>query len=124
MPSAENDAPVSEDVLDREGEWEIRVTIYRNDRRVATCDTIGHATFDHAAYWVGEGLKTREVEMHQPRRRPRVIPPEVPTAENDAPESVCSDCGMPGQCAACYLMATRGIPTPPRVIPPAKGVTP
>lgn len=40
-------------------------------------------------------------------------------AENDAPESVCSSCGMPGQCAACFLMETRGIPTPPRVIPPS-----
>lgn len=44
----------------------------------------------------------------------RVAPPAVSLAE-----SVCFDCGMPGQCAACYLMESRGIPTPPRVIPPA-----
>lgn len=74
--SADYDAPLSEDVLDREGVWEIRVTIYRNGKRVATCDTTAHDTFDHAAYWAGEGLSTREVEMHRPRRRARVIPPE------------------------------------------------
>lgn len=62
-------APASEDTLDKPGEWEIRITVYRNGRRVATCDTTGHDTFDHAAYWAGEGLATREVEMHHPKPR-------------------------------------------------------
>mgnify|MGYP001160574687 FL=1 len=55
------------DPLDRDGEWEIRATIYRNGRRVAICDTTGHESYDSAAYWIGEGLVTREVEF--PRTR-------------------------------------------------------
>jgi hypothetical protein len=58
-----------EDVLDREGDWEIRVTIYRNGRRVGTCDTAGWETFDKAAYWASEGLTMREIQPHIPRRR-------------------------------------------------------
>lgn len=58
-----------DDLLDKPGDWEIRTTIYRNGRRVGTCDTTGHDSFDSAAYWVGEGLKTREVNRHVPRRR-------------------------------------------------------
>lgn len=57
------------EVLNRPGEWAIRTTVYRNGRRVATCDTTGHETFDAAAYWVGEGLRTCEVVQHVPRRR-------------------------------------------------------
>lgn len=58
------------DVLDRPGDWSIRVTVYRNGRKVGTCDTAGHQTFDQAAYWVGEGLNTREIEHHHPRVTP------------------------------------------------------
>lgn len=61
---------MTDELLDRPGEWEIRTTIYRNGKRVATCDTTGE-TYDGAAYWVSEGLKNREVEEHVPRRRSR-----------------------------------------------------
>jgi ABC-type uncharacterized transport system ATPase subunit len=64
------------DPLDRPGEWDIRVTVYRNGKKVGTCDTAGWDTFDQAAYWVGEGLTTREVEPHIPRPRTRVTPPD------------------------------------------------
>lgn len=60
---------MDEDVLDKSGEWEIRVTVYRNGRRVGTADTIGHETFDGAAYWAGQALETREIDMHVPRPR-------------------------------------------------------
>ena len=53
------------------GKWEIRVTVYRNGRKVGTCDTTGHETFDAAAYWAAEGLTTREIDLHQPRPRSR-----------------------------------------------------
>lgn len=55
--------------LDLPGRWEIRTTIYRNGRRVGTVDTAEWDTFDDAAYWVGQGLSTRDVDMHQPRPR-------------------------------------------------------
>jgi hypothetical protein len=61
--------PNQGEILDRPGKWEIRVTIYRNGKRVGTCDTIGHETFDGAAYWAGEGLKTREISLRQPTPR-------------------------------------------------------
>lgn len=64
-------AETTEEILDREGEWEIRVTIYRNGRRIATCDTTGHDTFSSAAYWAGEGLATREVDFHETKPRKR-----------------------------------------------------
>lgn len=60
---------MDEGVLDKPGDWEIRVTIYRNGRRVGTCDTSGHETFESAAYWAGQGLETREIEMHVSRAR-------------------------------------------------------
>lgn len=60
------------EILDSKGDWSIRVTIYRNGKKVGICDTEGWETFDEAAYWVGEGLGTHEVEMHTPKpRRPR-----------------------------------------------------
>ena len=62
-------APDIEEVLDRRGDWAIRVTVYRNGRRVGTCDTEGWETFDQAAYWVGEGLSTREITPHVPKKR-------------------------------------------------------
>jgi hypothetical protein len=58
-----------DEVLDRPGEWEIRVTVYRNGRRVGTCDTTGHETFASAAYFAAEGLNTRAIDLHQPRPR-------------------------------------------------------
>ena len=63
--------PVPEDILDKPGDWEIRVTIYRNGKRVGTCDTRGWETYSDAAYWVGEGLTRPEIEMHVPKRRAR-----------------------------------------------------
>lgn len=59
---------VSKDVLDREGEWEIRVTIYRNGRRVGTCDQLGD-NFDDTAYDMTTNLERHEVQMHQPKTR-------------------------------------------------------
>jgi hypothetical protein len=69
--TAENDA------LDREGRWDIRVTIYRNDKRVATCDA-GGSVFDFAVQSVVTNLERRDVQMHQPRPRTRVTPPASP----------------------------------------------
>ena len=63
-----------QDVFDREGRWDIRVTIYRNDKRIATCDAGGNA-FDFAVGSVVTNLERRDVEMHVPRRRTRVLPP-------------------------------------------------
>jgi hypothetical protein len=57
------------EILERSGEWEIRVTVYRNGRRVGTCDTTGHETFASAAYIAAERLSTRAVDLHQPRPR-------------------------------------------------------
>lgn len=54
--------------LDDDGDWEIRVTIYRNGRRVATADTLGDS-FQFASYMATTKLETREVDMHQPRPR-------------------------------------------------------
>lgn len=52
------------------------MTVYRNGRRVGTCDTTGHETFAAAAYWAGEGLNTREIDLHQPKPRARPGAPE------------------------------------------------
>ena len=60
--SAEND------VFDREGRWDIRVTIYRNDKRVATCDA-GGESFDFAVGSVVTNLERRDVDLHVPRPR-------------------------------------------------------
>lgn len=72
-----------ESTLDREGEWEIRVTIYRNGRRVAICDTTGWDTYDAAAYWASEGLVTREVDFPVPKKR-RPAPVATPSDEDGA----------------------------------------
>jgi hypothetical protein len=73
VPPAQQPMPAVNDsgegILDRSGEWEIRATIYRNGRRVGTCDTAGWETFDQAAYWAAEGLQTREIDLHQPKSR-------------------------------------------------------
>lgn len=66
------DRQLNQHVLDTPGNWEIRMTIYRNGKRVGTCDTTGWDTFDAAAYWAGEGLTTREIDLHHPK--PRVKP--------------------------------------------------
>lgn len=63
--------PVSEDILDKPGDWEIRATIYRNGKRVGTCDTHGWETYKAAAHWVSEGLTRPEIDMHVPKRRAR-----------------------------------------------------
>ena len=70
------------DVLDQPGNWSIRVTVYRNGRKVGTCDTTDWETFDEAAYWVGEGLSTREIEAHVPKRRTRPTPPAATEIED------------------------------------------
>lgn len=61
---------MSDDVLDRQGGWEIRCTIYRNGRRVATCDQLGD-DFDTTVYDMTTNLERHEVQMHEPKPRPR-----------------------------------------------------
>lgn len=48
--------------LDREGDWEIRVSIYRNGRRVAFVDALGE-DFDFTAHSIMNALERREVTI-------------------------------------------------------------
>lgn len=57
------------DFLDKPGEWEIRADVYLNGRPVAFCDSGVWDTYEDAAYWLGEGFSTREVDMHTPLTR-------------------------------------------------------
>lgn len=56
--------------LDRDGRWEVRVTIYRNGRRVGTADAVGES-YDFAVASVTTDLELRRVDEHVPRRRQR-----------------------------------------------------
>lgn len=67
---------MSASVFDRDGEWEIRTTIYRNGRRVATADALGD-DYDFAVQTVVTNLERRDIQMHVPkRRRPRRVTEE------------------------------------------------
>jgi hypothetical protein len=57
------------EVLDQPGNWEIRVTIYRNGRKIATGDVCDHETFASAVWFAGQRLEARELDIHQPRPR-------------------------------------------------------
>ena len=69
------DIHAEEDVLDREGDWDIRVTIYRNGKRIATCDALG-GDYDFAVQSVVTNLERRDVDFHVPKPRKRRTPPD------------------------------------------------
>jgi len=50
----------TESVLDREGEWELRMSIYRNGRRVAFCDVLSD-DYEALAHWAVTHLQTRAI---------------------------------------------------------------
>jgi len=50
------------DLLDRDGDWEIKVSIYRNGRRVAFADAAGD-DFEFTAYTIMNALERREVTI-------------------------------------------------------------
>lgn len=59
---------MSEDIFDRPGDWEIRTTIYRNGRKVATCDALGDS-YQFAAYAVTTNLQLGDVDLHVRKER-------------------------------------------------------
>ncbi len=57
-----------DDLFDRSGRWEIRTTIYRNDRKVATSDALGDS-YEFCMNTVVTNLERRDVDLHIPARR-------------------------------------------------------
>ncbi|QQG96190.1 hypothetical protein HBE99_04410 [Mycobacteroides chelonae] len=70
MSDPDSDILGADELFDKPGDWEIRVSIYRNGRKIATADRLG-GDFEFAVQSVGTALERRDVEMHVPKPRRR-----------------------------------------------------
>lgn len=70
-PADQAPTPLSGDdeIFNKPARWEIRATIYRNDRKFAISDALGD-DWDFAVTTLATNLERREIQRHIPKKRP------------------------------------------------------
>lgn len=73
QPPADQQPPTplasDDEIFNKPARWEIRATIYRNDRKFAISDALGD-DWDFAVTTLTTNLERREIQRHIPKKRP------------------------------------------------------